>query len=282
MRLGVGRWALAGVVLLGAAGCRGEDWIVAGAEGPAGSDSGGNEPPPIQLLPVEECLSAAALLEQRAALYRPEAVSEAFAGRWRGTLRGDGATGFPGENVELELDAAGRGSLWFDASPPPPPADPESGYLCSAGSDGAVLCGSRSGFVGGYRYPLERVSVRGDVLSFILVEADPWGPWCEQRQPIEWPNDVAECDFSYDVQLPGTDTLTMAGCSRVDPEGAATDIDCELMYTLRRCECGWDACIAAYEAGVEVGLELGNAGTSLRGSLWYSGDVDAALLELER
>jgi len=281
MRLARLRWALAGGLLLGHVGCRGGDWIVAGAEPAAGGGSRGNEPSP-ELLPVEECRSAAALLEQRAALYRTEAVSEAFAGRWRGTLRGGGAAGFPSENVELELDVAGRGSLWFDASPPPLATDPDSGYLCSAGSDGAVLCGSRSGFVGGYRYPLERVSVRGDVLSFVLVESDPWGPWCEQRSPVAWPNPVAECDSSFDVQLPGTDTVAPTGCSRLDEEGVATDIDCELMYTLRHCECGWDACIAAYAEGIEVGLELGDGGAALSGSLWYSGDRDAARLQLER
>jgi len=276
------RWALAGAVLLGDVGCRGGDWIVAGTESPPGGDAGSEEPPASEILPVEGCRSAAALLEQRAALYRPEAVSEDFAGRWSGTLTGDGATGFPSERVELELDATGSGSLWFDASPPPLVTDPESGYLCSAGADGAVLCGSRSGFVGGYRYPLERVTVRGDVLSFLLVEADPWGPWCEQRQPVDWPSAVAECETSFDVQLPGADTVTPTGCSRIDAEGVATAIDCELMYTLRHCDCGWDACIAAYEGGIEIGLELEASGAALTGSLWYSGDRDAARLRLER
>jgi hypothetical protein len=274
---------LASAALLGLAGCRGGDWIVAGAEGAVGGDAGGEALPPADVLPVEECRSAATMLEQRAEMYRPEAVAEGFAGRWRGTLRGDGATGFPSANVELELDAAGQGSFGFDGSPPPLVTDPQSGYLCSAGADGAVLCGSRSGFVGGFRYPLERVTVRGDVLSFVLVEADPWGPWCEQRQPVAWPNPVAECDSSFDVQLPGADTVAPTGCSRTDDEGAVTDIDCELMYTLRHCDCGWDACIAAYEGGgIEVGLELGEGGAALTGSLWYSGDLDAARLRLER
>ena len=281
MRRALRRWALAGAALLGGLGCRGGDWVVAGAEPPEGGASGGTDPS-IDLLPVEECPAAATLLERRAALYRAEALNEAFAGRWRGTLTGDGAAGFPSTSLELELDASGQGSLWFDGSSPPLATDPDSGYLCSAGADGAVLCGSRSGFVGGYRYPLERVTVRGDVLSFVLVEADPWGSWCEQRQPVVWPNAAAECQSSFDVQLPGTDQVTPTGCSRVDAEGVATDIDCELMYTLRRCECGWDACIAAYEDSVEVGLELGDGGAALSGSLWYSGDLDAARLRLVR
>jgi hypothetical protein len=276
------RWALAAAALLGAFGCRGDDWVIAGAGRDEEIDSGDEDAPPIQLMPPVVCPSAATLLEERSALYRPEAVSEVYTGRWRGTLSGAAAAGFPSESLELELDGAGRGSLWFESASPPPASDPGSGYLCSAGSDGAVLCGSRSGFVGGYRYPLERVTSRGDVLSFVLVQADPWGPWCQLQQPIEWPDPDTACGSSFDVQLPGADTVTTNGCARIDAEGEATDIDCALMYTLRRCECGSDACVAAYEDGIEVGLELSEAGAALSGSLWYSGDVDRAPLTLRR
>jgi hypothetical protein len=261
--------------------CQGPDWVIASER----ADGGGtNEPPggpPTNYTIHPECPTARELLAARADLYGSPDLDPRHAGTWSGSLGGSAQGGFPSAQVELSLDASGVGHLTFLEVALPEADDPDSGYLCSVNTDG-VACGTASGFVGGFSYPLERVTSRGDVLSFVIVQNDPWGDWCALHPVQRWPDETLECGFGFGVSPLGTDTETSAGCAHVSSDGSTTPLDCALMYALRHCECAADACFSSFESGIDVGLELGANGDSLHGSLWYSGDVDAASIMLQR
>jgi hypothetical protein len=275
-RLGV----VAALVTFGFA-CRGDDWVI--AAGRSGEGAGGADPVDASTLVAERpaCPLASELVAERAELYGARDLDVRHVGVWRGSISGTAAPGFPSERVELSLETGGVGHLTFVGVPLAEANDPDSGYLCS-GSAGGVACGTPSGFVGGFPYPLERVTSRGDVLSFIVIENDPWALWCSLRPSLTWADEARACGYGFGVQRPGSDAEGSDGCARVSVDGESTPIDCGLMYALRHCECGADACFASFVTGIEVGLELAGDGSLLRGSIWYSGDVDAALIALER
>jgi hypothetical protein len=278
----VKRFGLGAGLLAFAGACRGEDWVIASAR--SGEAERRDEPGDASsaLVTVRpECATASELLAERAELYGPAELDARHTGVWRGLISGSAAVGFPSARVELSLEPGGLGHLTFVGSPLPEADDPDRGYLCSA-STGGFACGTRSGFVGGFAYSLERIISRGDVLSFVVVENDPWGVWCSLRRPLRWADEALACGYGFGVQLPGSDTEGSQGCGRVSADGESTPVDCELMYTLRHCQCGADACFSSFATGIDVGLELGGGGNLLRGSIWYSGDADAALVELDR
>jgi hypothetical protein len=277
----VRRLDLAALLLALAGACRGEDWVIASAR--PGEAGHAEEPIDASTLDAvrQPCATLSDLLAERAALYGSPDLDARHAGRWSGAISGSAVVGFPSSRVELSIEPGGAGHLTFVGQPWLEAEDPDSGFLCHA-SAGGVACGTTSGFVGGFSYPLERVISRGDVLSFVVVENDPWGSWCRLRTPLRWADETLACGYGFGVQLPGTDIEGSAGCGRVSADGEATPVDCELSYTLRRCQCAADACTSSFTAGIDVGLELAGDGNQLRGSIWYKGDVDAALIALDR
>jgi hypothetical protein len=274
-RFGAARCAL----LLGVA-CAGDDWIVA-TEVPRDGEPA-REPldPPELVSTPEACPSAEELLAERERAYGTPNVLGQHVGRWRGTLGGSAAASFPSPEVELVLDANGVGTWRFEAAPASETLDPSIGYLCRSEPSG-VVCGTASGFVGGFAYPLAGARSRDGVLSFVLGAAEPWGGWCALSPPVEWPDASQACGFSFGVRPPAEPVWSPAGCARLDGNDSE-DIDCALMYSLERCECGRDACFAAFEPGIEVGLALSEDQRVLAGSLWYENELDAAPLALRR
>lgn len=265
--------------LLGSLACQGESWIVAGElpplEDPADAGMG---PSAVVDIPGE-CPSAADVLAERERALGTAGVDAAHVGRWRGTLGGTGAAGFPSAEVELLIEANGAGMFLFDAPPSSNEPSPERGYLCSADS-GGVVCGTSSGFVGGYAYALAAARSRDRVLSFVLPDADPWGAWCALHASIESPDPAAACGFSFGVRRPAEASWSPLGCTLRRGEESEV-IDCALLYALERCECARDACFAAFDGGAEVGLELTEDG-ALSGSLWYQNGLDRAPVVLSR
>jgi hypothetical protein len=274
------REAFAGCCLLGSLACQGDSWIIA-SELPIPEDPADTplEPPDLVSL-TGGCPSAADVLAERERAFGTPSVGAAHVGRWRGTLGDPGASGFPGLEVELLLDASGAGTFLFDAPAPSNEPSTEQGYLCSAASSG-VVCGTRSGFVAGFAYALAAARSRDRVLSFVLPAADPWGAWCGLQASIESPDPGQACGFSFGVRLPAEPSWSASGCTLTGRE-RVEEIDCALLYALERCECARDACFAAFDGGVEVGLALTEDGAALRGSLWYENGVDRALLMLAR
>jgi hypothetical protein len=135
-----------------------------------------------------------------------------------------------------------------------------------------------AGFVGGFGYPLAGARSRDGVLSFVLGGAEPWGAWCALSPAVEWLDPTQACGSSFGVRPPAEPTWSHAGCAR----RGARNIDCALMYALERCECGRDACFAAFDPDIEVGLALLVDQGSLVGSLWYENELDAASVALQR
>lgn len=275
------RAVVAGCWLLGNVACEGGSWIIA-EELPTPedrADADALEQPEVATMPGQ-CPSAADVLAQRELDRGESSVGAMHVGRWRGALDGTGASGFPSSGLELWVDESGAGTFLFDAAQPSNEPLPGSGYLCSAGSTG-VVCGTTSGFVGGFAYAVAGARSRDRVLSFMLSDADPWGGWCGLQASIEWPDPSQACGSSFGVRLPAEPRWSPAGCTLTRGEDVE-DIDCALLYALERCECARDACFAAYEGGVEVGLALTEDGAALRGSLWYVNGVDRALAVLSR
>ncbi len=266
--------------LLAVLSCQGDAWIVAEALPPEESLA---EPPlerPDLVAIPGECPSAADVLAQREMALATSGVGAAHVGRWRGVLKGAKAAGFPSSEVELELDASGVGTFRFDVAPSPIEPLPATGYLCSAAPTG-VVCGSDSGFVGGFSYAVAGARSQGEVLSFVLRDADPWGAWCGLSASVALPDPSQACGFSFGVRLPAEPRWSPDGCTlRRDQE--VEPIDCELLYALERCECARDGCFAAFDGGVEVGLALAQDGIALGGSLWYENGVDRAQVTLAR
>jgi hypothetical protein len=265
-----------GGMLLGFA-CNGADWIV-GEALPEQQGSGEGTLSPELLADPASCPSAATVLAERA---RDASVLAEHVGRWRGRLDGHAAAGFPSTELELELAPDGAGTLTFEGPPATSPElDPDAGYLCAAGA-GGVVCGSSSGFIGNFAYPLAGAQSRDGVLSFVLLDAAPWDDWCALQPPVHWPDASRACGLSFGVRSPATPRYSSLGCSRIHAEGA-DPIDCALMYALEHCECASDACFATDGAGMDVGLALSDDGDSLSGSLWYQRENDAASVSLRR
>jgi len=270
--------ALAVAGLLGA--CEAAPWVVASESSPesdaplprtSGSFAGG----------VEPCESLAGLAERRATWGAPLASSASHAGLWRGSISGSAALAFPAFEVGLELLPDGSGSLWFEsASAPPEPENAEAGYLCNGSVSGGV-CGSVSGFVGGFAYPLETVAARGNILSFSIVDADPWQDWCSQQQPIARADPFVGCGTAFDALPPGDEHWSPEGC-QVTFDTGSEPIDCDRMYSLERCQCAPDGCVASFASWIEVGLRSSPDRAELSGSLWFKDETDAALLRLRR
>lgn len=270
--------ALGWAIALGV-GCQGDDWIIGGELPPDmpadGSASGAVE----RLGGPEACPSAADISEQRREAYGAASVAQPHVGRWRGAVQDVAGSGFPGSEIELLIEASGAGTLLFDTAPTDEGEDdPARGYLCSAAAAG-VICGSASGFVGGFAYPVEGVQSREGVLSFAVVTADPWGTWCALHAPLRWEDAPEECAFG--VLPPARLEWGPAGCARIGGDGAEA-IDCALMYALEFCGCAHDACFSTFARSVEVGLELSPDGLSLHGSLWYEDGRSAAQITLNR
>jgi hypothetical protein len=275
------RGFVAGGCMLLALACDGGDWIVGSELPPEHAPSGESLERPALIDDRESCPSAAQVLAQRERQHGVPSVLAEHVGRWRGSLGGDAAAGFPSAELELELDASGVGALTFDVpSAASVELDPGVGYLCDAAA-GGVVCGTTSGFVGNFAYPLVGARSRGGVLSFVLVGAAPWDGWCALQPSLGWPDESPACGFSFGVRLPAEPRWSSGGCSRTSAAGVEP-IDCALMYALERCECARDACFAADHGGMDVGLALGVDGAVLSGSLWYESESDAASLTLRR
>lgn len=259
------------VLALLALGCDGEEWVV------------GEEVPDVPRVgPSYGCASAGDLLGARGTAYGASQVSERHVGRWRGRLGGSAASAFPSDEVELTLSSDHTGQLLFaGAEPPPAPESPLEGYLCDGGVPGGI-CGTPSGFVGGFEYELLGIAVRGAVLSFVVIDADPWGPWCARQAPVERTDFTTTCGHAFSARPVQVGQWSEAGCTEVLDDGTARDVDCALMYAIERCQCGHDRCVASYQTGIEVGLSLSDDGAELRGSLWFKSDLDASLLTLRR
>jgi hypothetical protein len=276
------RWlaAAAGSVALGVA-CQGDDWIIAG-ERPSETDSGSGagDNPELVSAPTA-CPSSLDLLGQREQVFGAGSVADEHVGRWRAELVGGAAAGFPSRDVELAIDASGAGTLLFDA----PTGDrfvsgSDDGYLCSEDAM-RVVCGSASGFVGGFAYPIAGARSRDGVLSFAIVTADPWGSWCAEREPVSWDDPGQACGVAFGVLPDGEPRYSVLGCSRVTLDGAEA-IDCALMYALEYCQCARDACFARFDRSIVVGLALSRDGTALTGSLWYEDERGASPITLNR
>jgi hypothetical protein len=255
-----------------ALGCEGEQWVVGEGIGPRVPRAG----------PSYGCASADDLLARRTSTYGASQVSERHVGRWSGRLGGSAVGAFPSDQVELTLGPDHSGTLRFvGAEPPPAPESALEGYLC----DGAVpggICGTPSGFVGGFAYELLGIGARGAVLSFVVIDADPWGPWCELQAPVESADVAAACGYTFTARRAAAQQWSEVGCTEVFGDGAEHPVDCALMYASERCQCGHDRCFSSFQTGIEVGLSLSNDGEELRGSLWFRSNLDASLLTLHR
>ena len=278
------RWLVVGGCSLAlSVACRGDDWIIAG-ELPRGVDEPGTGPEaPEFVIDPDACPTAAEAFEQRRQAYGIPSVAPEDVGRWAGTLGDTAAAGFPGRTVTLQVDADGTGTLTLGEPSGETFAEqgqPDNGYLCDAGAMG-VVCGSTSGFVGGFPYPIEGARSRGGVVSFTVVIGDPWGLWCAQQEPVSWEDSRQMCGVSFGVRPPAELSWSSLGCSRQTEDGAE-EIDCALMYALEFCACARDACFASSARSVEVGFQRTLDGASLSGSLWYENEIDAASIVLRR
>ena len=273
-------WAVASSLVL-SAGCQGDDWII-GGELPRDMGSPGDERDNPELVSdPDACPSSLEVLDQRPQQFAAANVVPAHVGRWQGQLPDAATASFPSRDVELEIDASGAGTLLFDA----PTSDrflsgSDDGYLCRAEAT-RVVCGSVSGFVGGFAYPIAGARSRDGVLSFTIVTADPWGSWCAEREPVSWEDPNQACGVAFGVLPDAEPRYSVLGCSRVTQDGAEA-IDCALMYALEYCQCARDACFARLDRSVEVGLASSQDGTALRGSLWYESGRDEAPITLNR
>lgn len=272
-RIPLALWAL----LFGAS-CEAEPWVVATqANWERDGDRRDAGPPPSM---IDQCPTVEVLRARRIAQYPRLAPSAAHVGRWRGTLSGSSAAGFPGVDVQLSVDTDGSGSFRFESeSPLVPPGSAAEAYLCDGSVSGGI-CGSASGFVGGFDYAIEAARSRGDVLSFVIVDADPWDGWCRLQEATQRSNPDAECGLSWDA-LPGVPRWSSAGCE-LAVDGVIQPIDCGRMYALERCACGRDGCIASFTTAVDVGLLGSPGGDVLEGALWFKNGAEAASLRLLR
>lgn len=264
-----------------AVACGADPWVVASERVPQVDDSlpprmGGSfagGPP--------DCADTAALRAERRFWGSPNTVIDVeHVGIWIGELSGSSAPDFPGTRATLELRADATGSFQIEGMPPTAPDTPELGYLCDGSVSGGV-CGSVSGFVAGFAYPLERAISRGQVLSFSLVDADPWEPWCNLQVPFTRAEPFVDCGVAFDALPPGSARWSPAGCELALATGTE-EIDCGRMYSLARCECARDGCIASSETWIDVGLRLSADAAELSGSLWFKNETDAAALRLRR
>ncbi len=266
---------------LSVSACGADPWVLASERTP--NDAPALPPPRMGGFAggVPQCEEVRDLQQQRAARSRSKArLDAAHLGTWRGELSGDAAAGFPAKDVELELRSDATGSLSFDGVPPPPePESNDGGYLCDGRVSGGV-CGSVSGFVGGFAYALEAPMSRGSVLSFSIVDADPWEAWCNLQTPLARPEPFFDCGIAFEALPPGSERWSPDGCWTVLDTGTEP-IDCGRMYSLERCQCARDGCIASFAERVEVGLRLTDTG-ELAGSLWFKNETDAASIRLHR
>lgn len=261
--------------------CQGDDWIIGGELTREMGSAGGEGDNPELVSDPSGCPSSREVLGQREQAFGVASVADDHVGRWRAELMGSAAAGFPSRDVELAIDASGAGTLLFDA----PTSDrslPESGegYLCSAETTG-VVCGSTSGFVAGFAYPIAGARSRDGVLSFVIVTADPWGSWCAERAPVSWDAPDQPCGVAFGVLPEAEPRYSVSGCSRFTLDGAEP-IDCGLMYALEYCQCARDACFARFDRSVVVGLASSRDGTALTGSLWYENERGASPITLNR
>ncbi len=244
-------------------------------EGPSAS-------PGAQVNVQHECAGMEQILATRSTWHGSSKSGESHVGRWRGSLGGSAASGFPASDVLLILNSNDTGTFEFlSEAPPPRPDDPSQGYLCDGSVSGGI-CGTPSGFVGGFEYELQGVVARDRVLSFVLLDADPWALWCELQTPVQRADAAQPCGFSWDIVPLSMERWAATGCEQVDAAGNGEPIDCSLMYALERCKCAFDGCFASFYSGIEVGLSLSNDAQELSGSLWFKSNVDAALLRLRR
>jgi hypothetical protein len=259
--------------------CEGRDWIVAEGAGPTGGASDAGSSAPDTVLVRELCPSAAEVLAQRERMRTPSSVQSEHVGLWRGMLDGDAVGHFPSAELALAVDGNGAGTLRFDA---PASAsvelDPAGAHLCTAEQSG-VVCGTASGLVGNFSYPIVWAQSRAGVFSFAIDARAPWGEWCGLQAPVAWPDGTQACGYTFGARNAGVPRWSSQGCSLL-VEGSAEPIDCALLYALERCECARDACFGA-AADIEIGLTLSEQGT-LEGSLWYENEIDAAQLSLLR
>jgi hypothetical protein len=124
--------------------------------------------------------------------------------------------------------------------------------------------------------------VRDGVVSFLVIDADPWGAWCESQAPVESVDTREACGHSFAALPLAMESWSPQGCATIAADGKSEPIDCDIMYALERCQCAFDGCFASFDTGIEVGMALSGDGQELRGPLWFKSNVDAALLRLTR
>jgi len=263
-----------------AVACGAEPWVVASERVPQVDDS---LPPRMRTVAggPPDCADTAALLSERRIWSSESMVLDGeHVGVWAGELSGSGAPDFPGTRATLELRSDFTGSFWIEGPAPPAPDDGERSYLCDGSVSGGV-CGSVSGYVAGFAYPLERVMSRGQILSFSIVDTDPWELWCNLQAPFTRAEPFIACGVAFDAVPPNSERWAPEGCELALDSGNEP-IDCGVMYSLARCQCARNGCIASFMSRIEVGLRLSEDGGELSGSLWFKDETDAATLRLSR
>ncbi len=280
---GLARAAWLALACAACAACDGGRWVIGEEAGGAGAPGFDEAAQSAGTGASNGCPGGAETLALRSTWHGPSEVGARHAGDWVGALSGSAAVAFPSAEVAMLLRPDNTGTLTFGGSPPPPvPFDArQQPYLCSGDASGGV-CGTSSGFIGGFGYTLTAINVRGGVLSFVLLDTGPWDPWCALQIPLGRMDPLEPCGYSFGVFPPGTKRWSPTGCSLVEEDASEQPMDCGVMYALEHCQCAFDGCFAAFTTGIEVGMELSEDGRELSGSLWTKAEVDAARLLLRR
>jgi hypothetical protein len=163
-------------------------------------------------------------------------------GTWTGYTE---AHAFPSgsDAIVMVFASASDGSVtgtvtYGQGTPPPPPTDPNVGYLVGTGNPPERA----PRLIEGFAYTAVQPSFDGNRLQVRTVTAEPWNPWCELQTPT---NQGFQCGMYGCVPNWGG-MCNETTCTTTDPVSGATEtinVDKYLLCALENpCSCSATSC----------------------------------------
>jgi hypothetical protein len=172
--------------------------------------------------------------------------------------------------LHFGVDAAGNQTFTVqrgDGSPPAPATDPIAPWpvpVVDANGDANRAFTWAAVPVAGFAYPAHQVTVQGARVRFILVNAEPWAPWCSLQTSYPMLDMRSGAIVSYSCTQPAT--INGATCTFADSSGAPCDVNhVRMCSTPKLCVCNATGCGAG--SGQRSGWDITFAADHATGSV---------------
>jgi hypothetical protein len=213
-------------------------------------------------------------------------------GTWQGTIDGfRSASGSDKVTMTFAVasDGSFMGTVYFgDATPPPPPTDPDVGYPTSAFSSSATTNTAQL-YVDGFRHTAHSIIFDGVRLRLQIPTLDVWAAWCALQTTTYFVSEIDggpalyECLPNWGIQSDGNgdcDQLTPMTSVPVPVNCGKAALCAGFYFGGTACRCSATSCTANTDADPGIAFDMQLACDQLDGS--SAGQLESLGVHLTR